>query len=240
MNEEVIIVLESLGLTKTEAVVYLMLVKKGSSTAYRVSKEAQIYKANTYMAIDSLIRKNLAIKTEINGKQIIKAVPPEEFINNTERQKERLQSILPLIQRNFEQDYEEVSVFTGLESFFNVFYKLLDQKQSIYVFDIPDYVPELVKTYIDKFHKVRIKKKVKMYHIYDYNAKERIHYLNNMKYTYAKQGQKDRLSVASTFVCGNVTLIINWKKGIKFVKIVDKDIADTYRHQFDILWNYKK
>ena len=78
-----------------------------------------------------------------------------------------------------------------------------------------------------------------MYHIYDYNAKERISFLKKIKYTYAKTGMKNRLSVTSTLICGNTTLLINWKKGMKIVKIVDQDIADTYKKQFDILWNYK-
>ena len=78
-----------------------------------------------------------------------------------------------------------------------------------------------------------------MYHIYDYEAKDRIKLLRKMKYTYAKQGLKNRLSITSTLVCKDTTLIINWKKGLKTVKIIDKDIAEAFNNQFDILWNYK-
>ena len=237
--EKVKNVLEEIGLNSTEAIIYLTLIKKGSSTAYKIAKEAHLYKANTYMAVDSLIRKNLITQKQIKNKQIIRAIPPEELLNNLDRQKEKLQEILPFIERNFEEDLEEVNVFSGLKSFFNLLYNLLEQKQDIYVFDIPSYVPEIVKTHINQFHKERIKRKIVMHHIYDYDAKERIDYLNNLKFTFAKQGVKNRLSLVSTFVCGKITLIINWKKEIKIVKIIDKDVADTYRHQFDILWNYK-
>ena len=75
--------LEDFGLTKTEVAVYLTLLKKNQSTAYRISKESQIYKANTYMAIESLVKKNLIIKEVINQKQFFKAVPPEKFIMNS-------------------------------------------------------------------------------------------------------------------------------------------------------------
>jgi sugar-specific transcriptional regulator TrmB len=240
MEASVNIILEGLGLTKNEAIVYLTLLKKGSSTAYMISKEAKLYKANTYGAMDTLIKKNLATRQEINGKQVIKAVPPEELLNNLDKQKEKLNSILPLIQRSFKEEYEEVSVFTGIESFFDILYHLLDEeKQHLYVFDIPKYVPELVKVQIDKFHKERIKHRIKMYHIYDYDASERIKYLNKMRYTYAKQGKRDRYSLVSTLTCGKVTLIINWKENMRVVKIVDKNIAETYKNQFDLLWNQK-
>lgn len=239
MDEEIIEILEEAGLTRTETRVYLALLKYGKATAYRISKEEKIYKANTYLAIESLVKKNLVIFMEENNRHFYKAVNPEEILSNLEREKEKIQKILPYIARNFNEEAEEVSVFNGINSFFNILYSLLDKKQPIYTFDIPNYVPELVKFHIDKFHKERIRKKIAMYHIYDYDAGDRIKYLTKMKYTYAKQGLKNRLSVTSTLICGDVTLIINWKKGVKIVKIVDKDIAEAYKHQFDILWNYK-
>jgi len=231
--------LEEAGLTKTETKVYLALIKKGPSTAYRISLESGLYKANTYMAIEGLVKKNLVKKEYINNKHIFLAVPPEEFLNNLERQKEKIQAVIPFIQRSFNEELEEVSVFTGIDAFFSILYSLLNKKAPIKVFDIPSYVPEIVQFKIGQFHKERIKKKVAMYHIYDYNAKDRINLLKKIKYTYAKQGLRDRMSVTSTLVCKDTTLIINWKKGLKVVKIVDKDIAEAFNNQFDILWNYK-
>ncbi|MEK6856197.1 MAG: helix-turn-helix domain-containing protein [Nanoarchaeota archaeon] len=241
MNEEeqFLSLLESIGLTKTEALIYLTLVRKGSLSGYRLSKEAGLYKANTYMALESLVKKNLVFKKEINNKLFFESTPPEDILKSLELQKEKVQAVIPFIRRHFREEMEEVSVFTGLDAFFQMFYSLLDQNQAIYVFDIPSYVPDIVKNHINQFHKIRIKKKIPMYHIYDYDAKDRISLLKKMKYTFAKQGAKDRLSLTSTFVCGNTTLILNWKKEIKTVRIIDKDVAETYRHQFDILWKIK-
>lgn len=238
-NSEAILLFEELGLTRTEATIYLALLKKGSSTAYRISKEAQLYKANTYQAIEALIKKNLVVKEVVNNKQLLHAVQPEEFVNNLDRQKEKIQFLLPHIERAFQDESEGVSVFQGINAFMNLLYDLLKQKEHIYVFDIPNYVPQLVRIHIAKFHKERIKHKVKMYHIYDYNAEDRIKYLNKIKLTYAKQGKQNRFSLVSTLTCGNTTLIINWKKGLKVVKIIDKDIAETYKNQFDVLWKQK-
>jgi len=58
-----------------------------------------------------------------------------------------------------------------------------------------------------------------------------------MKYTYAKQGGEHRHSLVSTLVCGDVTLIINWNKNLKVVKIFDKDVSQAYETQFKFLWD---
>jgi sugar-specific transcriptional regulator TrmB len=236
--EELHKILEQVGLTKTEVLVYLALVKSGQSTAYKIANEAHLYRANTYMAIENLIAKGFVLKNEVNRRQILKAVSPEEFIKTLDRQKEKLQAAIPLIPRGFSEDVENVSVFTGINAFFSLLYSLLEKKQDIYVFDIPSYVPELLSSHINQFHKERIKRKIKMYHIYDYDS-PRIAYLNSLKHTYAKKGMPGRISTTSTLVCGDITQIINWKKGLKVVKIIDKDISEAYKKQFDLLWNYK-
>ncbi len=235
MENDVYSLLEETGMTKTEAATYITLLKRGPSTAYRIAKEAHIYKANTYAALENLSRKGLVSVKDSSGKKMFTALPPEEIVQNLERQKEKLHSIIPLIERHFGEDYEELSVFTGLSSFFNLLYKLLEKKQPIYVFDIPSFVPEIVQVHINQFHKERIKQKVQMYHLYDYDAKKRIDYLNKLKYTHAKQNRSARHSLVSTLICGDTILLINWKKDMKVIKIVDGDAAETYRKQFHML-----
>lgn len=227
------------GLTRTEAIVYLALLKRGKTTAYRISKDAKLYKANTYQAIDSLIKKGLATNILVNEKNLLNAVPPEKFVNLLELQKEKMQSVIPKIERSFAEDSEGIFVFTGIKSFMNILYSFLPKGDSILAFDIPEYVPDLVRTYINQFHKERIKKKIKMYHIYDYDAKERIKYLLKLKYTYAKSGKVNRHSIVSTIICGDTALIINWLKDVKTVQIIDKDVADAYKKQFWLLWDEK-
>ena len=235
MNEKILSILEEFGLSKTESIIYLTLLKKGTLSAYRISKEAGLYKANTYQAVEGLIKKSLASQYSYEGRNLIKALPPEELVRKLDRQKEGLQSILPLIERSLGEE-EGISVLSGVKSFMNALYGFLSIGKDIYVFDIPSYVPQMVGPYINNFHKERLKRKVSMYHIYDYDAKERISYLKKLKYTYAKRGKVNRLSTVSTLTCGDVTLIVNWKKEVKTIMIKDKDVAEAYKGQFDMLW----
>ena len=233
---EILDALEEAGLSRTESIIYLSILKKGQSTAYKIAKESGLYKANTYQAIEGLIKKNLATQIIIDNKNIIKVLPPEELISKLDRQKEKMQSILPMIERGLDEEPEGISLHVGVPAFMNILYSLLKLGKEIYVYDIPSYVPEMVKNYIMQFHKERIKHKVSMYHIYDYDTEERIKFLNKMKYTYAKRGKINRQSRVSTMTCGDVSLIINWKDKAKTIQIKDKDVAEAYKGQFDILW----
>ncbi len=230
--------LQDFGLTKTETIIFLTLLREGASTSYKISKNSKLYKANTYQSVENLIAKGVVTSTIINNKKIITAVPPEQLLTTLELKKEKIQTIIPLISQK--EDTVGIHVQTGLQSLMNTLYSLLEKKEPIYAYDIPKYVPSIVRTHINHFHNKRIDKKVPMYHIYDYDAKERISYLNKMKLTYAKSTQTKRNSLTSTIICGDVTLIINWMKDIKIIYIQDKDITQTNKQQFDILWNTKK
>lgn len=235
MNEEILNILQKYGLSRTESIIYLTILKNGSMTAYKISKEAGLYKANTYQAVETLIKKGIASEYSSDKKSFIRVLPPEELINTIERQKEQLQNILPLMERSF-GDEEGITILKGIQSFMNALYGFLDFKKDIFVWDIPIYVPEKVAPYINHFHKERIKRKVKMWHVYDYDAQDRIKYLSKMRYTYAKRGAIDRHSTVSTLTCGDVTLIINWTKEVKTIMIKDKDVAEAFKGQFDMLW----
>lgn len=239
-REQIVSSLVDFGLTRTEAQVYLALVRKGSCTAYRLAKDAGLYRANTYQAIDSLIAKQLVTSSMMNHKQQLTAVSPESLLTVMQLKKEKLESIIPMMDRGFQEEQENVSVFTGVQAFMDLLYLFLSTQESIYVFDIPKYVPEIVKTHITHFHKKRIAQKVRMYHIYDYDAKDRIRYLKSLRYTYAKQSARIRHSVISTIVCGSVTLLVNWQRGVKVVRIEDQDIAKAYLNQFKVLWEEKQ
>lgn len=239
MAEDILGILEEAGFTRTEAEIYLALLRSGPATAYSAAKRAGKYRANTYQAIESLLKKGFASRNEINGKQIITVISPEQLISSIDRKKEALQSVIPLIERSYEEEVEGVSVFKGVKSFFNLLYSFLDYQESIYVFDIPAFVPAVVRNHIDNFHRERIKRNVKMYHVYDYDAKDRIVYLQKMKLTYARQGKR-RGSLVSTLVCGRSTLLLNWKNGLKIVLINDNDVATEFRKQFEILWKEAK
>ena len=56
-ERKILEVLEFIGLHKNERIIYLDLIKNGSSTALEVSKRTKIHRPNTYDALRKLLEK---------------------------------------------------------------------------------------------------------------------------------------------------------------------------------------
>lgn len=226
--------LKLLGLSVVEAKTYLSLLKNPNKTAYSIAKTTNIHRANVYDALNSLVAKALAYKVIINNKHLYTAAKPAKLKQIMKERSLIVENLIPELEVS-KETIQQVSVYKGIDAFFELLYELLEQNEPIYVFDIPKYVPQLVKNHITAFHKERAKRKIWMHHIYDYNAGKRITMLNKLPFTTAIKGPTHRQSLVSTLVCGDTTLIVNWRKGMKVVKIIDQDVAETYRMQYEVL-----
>ncbi len=77
--------LQALGFTETEALIYGYLVENSPATGYRISHAIGKQPANTYKALSSLENKG-AIIIESGESSLCQAVPPEELLDNLEKQ----------------------------------------------------------------------------------------------------------------------------------------------------------
>jgi predicted DNA-binding transcriptional regulator len=77
--------LQALGFTETEALVYGYLVENSPATGYRISHAIGKQPANTYKALRSLEDKG-AIIIESGKSNLCQAVPPDEVLDNLEKQ----------------------------------------------------------------------------------------------------------------------------------------------------------
>lgn len=78
MLDEKINLLNQIGLTDSEAKVYLTLVKHGSSTGYEASKLSGVPRSKIYITLESLVRKGFALFSEHDGSTRYASVSMEE------------------------------------------------------------------------------------------------------------------------------------------------------------------
>ena len=234
-------VLEDLGFTNTEAKVYLALLREGDSTTWDLSKKTGIHRANVYGAINKLLNKGVISHIERNNKKYYQAVNPEILLRIIDEKKYKITSILPRLKvlGKFVQE-SKAQIHEGAKAFMELLYKFLDYNEPILVYGIPKGAPETLKPYIMKFHKKRIGLKIKMLHIYNHNAQERIKFLNQLPYTEAKWLPTRFDSKVSTNICGDEVVLSLWQKPVWSVRIINKDIADAYKKYFYLLWDFAK
>jgi len=239
MDEQTLI---EIGMTLNEAKVYLALLEIGSSTVVEISKKCKIHRPNVYDSLQKLIEKGIVSLIAKENTTYYQASNPAMLEMFLKEKEIKLQTILPNLNELFNMAKRKsfANVFEGINAVSKILYNLLEYKKEILVYGIPRVAPEMAKYFIMSFHKVRIEQKVKMKHIYNFNAIERIKYLNDMSYTEAKYAPIEAESVVATHICGDEVALVIWTDNPKVIQIVDKDVAESYRNYFNMLWNIAK
>ena len=92
--------LESFGLTRTESLVYLILLKNGKQSGYKIAKELKLSRSTIYQALDSLYDKGyvLLIPSEIKeyeakDSDVLMKELEEQYTNNIKDLRKELKEI---------------------------------------------------------------------------------------------------------------------------------------------------
>ena len=234
--------LMELGFTKNESKVYFSLLKRGSITAGQISSDTSIHRTNVYDCLERLIEKGLVNYIHKEGKKFYQASDPKKIKDILVEKEQRFSEILPKmvkLKKSF-VNQELVEIHRGIKAVKMNLYSFLKKKSSILVYGIPKIALNLMEDFILTYHKKRVMKKIVMKHIYDEDATKRIKQLNNMPYTYAKYLPKMKNSPVSTNICGNEILFILWSESPYIIKIKNKEIANSYKNYFDLLWKISR
>ena len=83
--------LESIGLTRNEAIAYLTLTRIGTSKTGKLLKESELNTGKVYEILESLKRKGLISEIEINKVKHFTAASPEKLLDYITYKKEKLE-----------------------------------------------------------------------------------------------------------------------------------------------------
>lgn len=235
-------VLEELGLSKNEVKVYLTLLELGESTSWEISKKVKIHRTNTYDALNRLVKKGLASYITKGTKKLYQILDPSQLKNVLKEKELALERVLPelLMSRKMSGEKSEAVILEGVHAFQKILLSWLDFNEPILAYGIPKNAPEMMENFIPHFHDARIKRNIPMYHIYNFNAGERIKYLNIMPLTEAKYLSQKFYSTVSTNICGDEIALVLWNENPIVIKIKNQQVADSYKAYFEVLWDGAK
>lgn len=231
-------VLQELGLSINETKVFVALLNLGATTAGKVAEKCKLHRTNVYDALERLGEKGLVSHILKDETKIFEASDPESLSRLVDERKAKLESIMPqlILDKQFSKK-TSVHVFEGVKALKLAFYALLKYNKPIHIYGLPKHAPEIVKNFIDLFHKTRIQRKILMQHIYNENSQERIKYLNSLAYTEAKYLPHQFDTPISTLTCGDEVLIIYWLEPLTFIRMDSKQLAETYKNYFGFLYS---
>lgn len=225
-------ILQKLGLTESESKVYLALLELGPSLAGNISRKTGIHRRNIYDITERLIQKGLIGYILKNSRRLFEAASPKRFkeILN-EKQKalnENIEDLNFLYKKTKEK--QETNFYKGIEGLKTVFQEQLAECKEILILGASQSAFEILPFYFKWYDKDRVKKRIKVRIIASEKLNKKIP-LSEIRYLPQKYANPLAINIYKDKVA-----IILWKKSPIAVVIKEKEIADSYRKYFELMW----
>ena len=225
-----------IGLTKTEAEIYLQLIKKGSLTTIDISKETKIHRRTIYDNLNILANKGLVTFYIENNVKYFQPNNPEVLRKKEEEKIEEIDSILPELNKYYSNQKKnpQVEVLKGIDATKTLLYDMQRCKDQI----------QWLGGGFKILEALNIKKKKLIKELSDLNLKiiqpkpEEDSYKEYFSEANIRFVDKKYTTGVAFFVYDKIAIIGNLVNDDFFViKIKDPSIAQAYKNIFEIVWN---
>ncbi|MBI4146186.1 hypothetical protein HY489_02505 [Candidatus Woesearchaeota archaeon] len=250
MIKTVIAVLKGIGLTDNEITIYLALLQGGLSTAYDLGKKTGIYRVHVYDKLEQLTTKGLVTSVYMGAKKHFQATSPEKIIQYLEDKRKHLDiqetevvQLLPELRSLMQTPKEDtkVEVFKGIEGMKYFLRDVIKMRKEVLVTGINDikykeYLGVAMLQYFRDCKKYGIKERVITVDKPDV-FRFPVDVASKTEYRFLAEKQ---FNPTNTFVYGDKVVIVTWGVPVTAIMIQNKNIAETYRSNFEYLWNIAK
>ena len=234
-------ILENAGLTQAEVKIYLDLLKSGTSLAGEITKKTGLHRRSVYDSIDRMIEKGRISVIKTNNKQYFEAVHPQKFLDMIKEKENQLNTILPDLGKIYNQKEKkrEALFYKGKQGLRTIFDGQIATGKEILILGASIRADEIIKFYFPHYDKKRVQKNIPVKMIMDESAKNNEQLkkiqLSNMRFI-----PKEYATPTAINIYGDNVAIILWSENPIGILIKEKDIADSYRKYFDLLWGIAK
>ena len=230
--------LEKLGLEEKEIKIYLALLKLNQATATKIGDETRIERTLCYSIIQKLIDKGLVSYIIENNVKYFKPAPPEKLMQDLKEKEEELKQLLPELINltKFKQEKTKAEIYQGKEGMKTVLKDIIKEKKNYLVFGeegrFQETLPIYSKQFMKRLEEANIKEKVLVK-----EGQKNIVKSKNSEFRYVS---KEFLYPSSSVVYGSKTAIIVWSHPFLTILVENKEVADSYRSYFNLLWKIAK
>lgn len=224
--------LRKAGLTGNEAKVYLELLRRGSLSANEVAKKISMDRTLTYTVLNHLIEKGLVNYVIKDKKKFFEASDPTHLLNPVREREALVKDLIPQLKQieKIKESVQEINIYEGKEGLRSVMWEILKYKSFCSfgatgrVYDVLYETPRLAKELAKKGVNARIITSPEQ-------KRHRMTRLKNIKFRYLNIKSK----ATTTIFKDKVAIHILTQKPMIIV-IKNKQIADTYKNHFEVLW----
>jgi sugar-specific transcriptional regulator TrmB len=237
-------ILEELGLTRTEIKIYLTSLELGSSTAGNILEKSSLPNSTVHRDLNSLIEKGL-ISFILEGKRkIYQATEPEQFLRLMEEKKRKFQTLLPELKRKqkIASTQESATIYKGIRGIKEVYSLMINSGGKEYnTFGGGSITSEVMGwQWWVNLHIRRIENRLPSRQVFDLTVKGGGKELSKKQLTKIRYVDEKFASFQETVICGDQVAIAIFSKDPYAFLIKDKNIAESYRKYFELLWKTAK
>ena len=231
--------LQKIGLNTNEVKIYLALLKLGSAQAGNISKESQVNRTTTYDSVERLIEKGLVTYVISANRKVFRPVAPETLLNQLKEKQKIVEESLPELNQLFKQakEKEESDIYKGRKGIKSILNDILNYKEYI-AFGSSGRFLGIMKYDFVAFQKRKKELKIKAKVILSESSKR----TEQVRLAYSKfKYIPDKFTApTTTFVYGDKIAIIVWSETPIATLITSKEVVESYKNYFNLLWKIAK
>ena len=222
-----------LGLAKSEAEVYLILIEHGASQAGKISKKTKLNRTTTYQILDRLVEKGLVSFVQKGKIRIFQATPPKRLLTLQEEKMRLARDLLPELEKLAIPIKEEVTVYQGRKGIRAIMDQILQYKEYVSFGSEGNFLEVMGHDFL-LYQKEKRRRKIKSRVILGKISRGK----RVVTEAYAKFRFIDNkfATPTTTWIFGDRVAIAVWSETSIAIMIKSKGLADSYRSYFEILW----
>lgn len=242
-------VMQKLGLTKSEAKVYLSILSLGRTNVSRIAQESSLNRRNVYDVLHTLLDKGLIFQSISQKEGLYAAVEPEKLLELAQSKELALKKIMPDLEALYAKEFkkEQAIMYKGIEGFKQYLQDILNIGEDVYCIGAKGgWGNPALGEYADWFKQERIKQNIQAHNLFDiemkafFNGEKESYFISTDEYKYlpAELSTNSAIDIFGDRIVTFTGLSPEkFDEDVTLFVITSQEIADACRIWFQFLWD---
>ncbi|MBS3061902.1 MAG: hypothetical protein J4215_04955 [Candidatus Diapherotrites archaeon] len=228
--------LMQLGLSETEARIYLSLLRRGAMQAGAISKEAQVNRTTTYDCLERLIADGIVTYSIEANRKVFHPAPPNRFLDLIKEQEKTAVELLPELERQYKarKETEETNIYKGKKGIRSILQEIL-KYPNYEAFGSGGRFLEIMEHDFLAFQKRKEAKKIKSRIVVNQSARK-TQGIREAFGSFRFVSDEFTGGPVTTFIFGNNVAIVVWAETPFATVISSPEAAKSFKNHFELLW----
>lgn len=239
--------LEALGLSKNESKLYYSMLAQRTNTVTELFKDTGIHRRNIYDSLERLLEKGLVYEILETSENTYEAVPPQKLMEILREREEILAPVVEeLVTLHAEEPQQNAAyIYKGVEGYKNYLRDLIRVGEPVYFLGAKAlwFTPGIDIAFLKNFQKEMKKKNTGYKTLFDprvpIELPDAMEHVGG-EYKVLPKGS-ETVGVLDIFGDHIVSFtsdgVGDFGESGKIFVMVNKDLADSYRTWFELIWN---